>query len=299
MVDLNLTFRMHGEEPPPAEPGVHADLLAACSAVLMPLAALAVARGVHYARLDDLLKTALVDAALAAHAGASAHRAVSRISAATGLDRREVTRRVKQTDAVTPTKRRSPATEVFTRWLSDPRLRGSSADPKRLLPRRGLWPSFESLAQSVTRDVHPRTLLEELCRLGLATVNDSTDTVELLRETFVPQGDELRMFGFLGANVGDHLTAAVSNVLSQTPHHLEQALFADELSTQSIEQLRPLVARQWQLMVQNLAPEIQQLIDEDRAAGRPQDQRLRIGMYAYAAVMMSPPGSVPTPVSKP
>lgn len=298
MDDLNLTLRTYGEEPPPAESGVHADLLAACSAVLAPLAALAVARGVHYGKIDDLLKTALVDAALAAHVGVSAHRAVSRISAATGLDRREVTRRVKQTDAVKPTKRRSPATEVFTRWLSDPRLRGSDADPKRL-PRRGPWPSFESLAQSVTRDVHPRTLLEELCRLGLATVNDAADTVELLRETFVPQGDELRMFGFLGANVGDHLTAAVTNVLSQAPRHLEQALFADELSTQSIEQLRPLVAKQWQVIVQNLAPGMQQLIDEDRAAGRPQDQRLRIGMYAYAAGMTSQPGRVPTPVSKP
>ena len=38
----------------------------------------------------------------------------------------------------------------------------------RALPRVGPAPSFESLAQEVTRDVHPRALLEELLRLKLA-----------------------------------------------------------------------------------------------------------------------------------
>ena len=130
-----------------------------------PLARLAVAHGLRFAELDELMRLAFVSAARDAHPDVPAHRGVSRVSAATGLNRREVTRLMKAT-APEPAKR-SHATELFTRWLSDPALRKKGV-PLRALPRQGKAPSFESLAQSVTKDVHPRTLLEEVCRLGLA-----------------------------------------------------------------------------------------------------------------------------------
>lgn len=265
----------------------HELLLTACAAVLAPLARLAVAHGVPCRHIEELLRAAFVETAREAHPGIPPHRAVSRISAATGLNRREVTRLVQATAPEAP-KRRSPATETFTRWLSDPQYRGPEG-VVRVLPRQGAAPSFESLAQSVTRDVHPRSLLEELCRLGLARVDEKNETVELLRETFVPRGDERRLFGFLGANVGDHLSAAVANVLSSDgPRHHEQALFADELSAESLERIRPMVREQWQALVRSLAPEVGRLIEQDREAGRPQDQRLRVGLYAYSAPMPNP-----------
>ena len=261
-------------------------LLAACRRVLAPLARLAVERGVAYPLIDELVRGAFVDAARGAHPDLAAPRGASRLSAATGLTRREVAR-LSQPAPLAEAPRRSPATEIFTRWLSDVQWRGDGAVP-RALPRQGPAPSFETLARSVTQDVHPRTLLEEMARLGLARLDEADDTVRLLRETFVPTGDEARLFGFLGANVGDHLAAAVDNVLSPVPRHLEQALFADGLSADSVAGLRPLLAEQWQALVRQLAPRVQQLIDDDRAAGRTPDQRLRVGLYAYAEVVPAP-----------
>ncbi|HJV63851.1 MAG TPA: DUF6502 family protein [Albitalea sp.] len=262
-------------------------LLRACRAVLAPLARLAVARGLRYAQIDDLLRSALVEAARDAHSDMPAHRAASRVSAATGLNRREVTRLMKS-DAPEASKR-SLATELFTRWLSDPRLR-HKGEPLRSLPRQGAGKSFESLAQSVTKDVHPRTLLEEMSRLGLAKHEVEDDTVHLLRETFVPSNDEQRMFAFLGNNVGDHLSAAVVNVLGRGPRQLEQAMFADELSRQSIERLEPIVREHWQSLLRELAPTVQAMVDEDAAGERTRDQRLRVGMYAYAGPMAAAAG---------
>lgn len=269
----------------PAGPPEKADdalVLRACRPVLAPLAQLAISRGMQYAQFDELVRTAFVQAAREAHPDVPPHRAVSRVSAATGLNRREVTRLIKSDMPEPP--RRSPATEIFARWITDPKLRDEGR-PRKSLPRQGTAPSFESLAQSVTKDVHPRSLLEELCRLGLAKVDEDSDTVVLLRETFVPSGDDERLFGFLGANVGDHLSAAVDNVQGRTPRHLEQALFADGLSLESLERLRPLVSEQWQSLVRTLVPLVRQYIEEDEAAARSQDQRLRIGMYAYAEPM--------------
>lgn len=274
----------------------HALLLEACRQVLLPLATLAVERGVPYAQLDELLRGAFVEAARTAHPNVSAQRGASRISAATGLTRREVTRLLQPPVAAEPS-RSSPATQVFSRWHTDPQLRQADGTA-RALPRQGSpasfeslaqSASFESLAQSVTKDVHPRTLLEELLRLGLARLDEATDTVQLLRETFVPTGDEARMFGFLGANVGDHLRGAVANVLAQGPRNVEQALFADGLSSDSIAELRPVVAQQWQAVARSLVPLVQQCIDADVAAGRAADQRLRVGLYMYAAESAATP----------
>ncbi|HEV7914440.1 MAG TPA: hypothetical protein VGP22_11780, partial [Albitalea sp.] len=200
--------------------------------------------------------------------------------------RREVTRLIKAETPEAP--RRAPATELFARWLTDPALRRRGA-PMKSLPRQGAAPSFESLAQAVTKDVHPRSLLEELCRLGLAKVDEAHDSVVLLRDTFVPASDDRRLFGFLGANVGDHLSAAVANVLNTGPRHLEQALFADGLSSESLERLRPIVSEQWQSLVRAIVPVVRRFIEEDEAAARPQDQRVRIGMYAYAKAMAPAP----------
>lgn len=259
-----------------------AALLQACRALLVPLAQLAVARGVQYSEIDELLRGAFVDAALAVHPEVAAHRAVSRVSTATGLHRREVSRLI-QSEPVAAIKR-SPATQVFTRWVSDPAWRHNGA-PLASLPRQGAQLSFEALAQSVTKDVHPRSLLEELCRLGLARLDETADRVELLRDRFAPVGDEARMLGFVGGNVGDHLRASVANVLASAPPHLEQALFADELSSESVQRLQPLVREHWQQLMRTLAPSVQQLIDDDQAKARVQDQRIRVGLYAYTEVM--------------
>lgn len=278
-------------EPPTTAPPASA-LLQACRALLAPLAELAIARGLHYSDLDELLRAAFVEAALAAHPDVAASRAVSRVSAATGLHRREVSR-LMQAEPITEGKR-SPATQVFTRWLSDPALQPGDAFLASL-PRQGPAPSFESLAQSVTKDVHPRSLLEELCRLGLTRVDEATDRVELLRDRFAPAGDEPRMLGFLASNVGDHLRAATANVLADAPPHLEQALFADELSRSSVQQLQPLVREQWQQLLRSLGPEVQKRIDDDKAQQRVQDQRLRVGLYAYSAPMA--PATAPEPAA--
>jgi hypothetical protein len=260
-------------------------LLRACQAVLAPLARLAVGRGLTFAVLAEVLKQGFVHAARAAHPGVAAHRAVSRISTATGLNRREVTRLMQRADGelqVSP----SPATQAFTRWLSDPAFRGADGAPVALRVQ-GPAPSFESLANSITRDVHPRTLLEELSRLGLARA-DTEGRVHLLHSAFVPRADRERMLAFLGANVGDHLSAAVSNVLADGSRHFEQALFADELSAESLARAKALVSEQWQGLLHTLAPELQALIDADKAAGRPAAHRLRIGLFAFTDAMNPP-----------
>ena len=257
----------------------HQAVSEALRAVLRPLATLAIARGVPCSTAEELLRRAFVEAAREAQPEPSAARIVSRISTATGLTRRQVTQLLEH-EPQPAARQRSLATEVFAHWTTSRAFRDRRGVP-RVLPRQGPGRTFEALAQSITRDVHPRSLLDELVRLGLATHDTERDTVALNRDTFVPSGDLVRLLGFLGDNVGDHLSAAVHNVLTDGPRHFEQAMFAHELSTHSVEEARAAVRLQWQALIDKMVPMLEEMIERDRDAGRPQDQRLRIGLFSF------------------
>ena len=265
-----------------------AALATAMRELMGPVAVLAIAQGLSFATMEEMLKTAFVDAARAAHPNLPGHRLVSRVSTATGINRREVSR-ITQADGAPPVVRGSPATRLFTKWIADPALK-TRGGAIRSLPRSGPAPSFEALARSVTRDVHPRSLLDELCRLGLARLEG--ETVHLVRDSVVPGDDSARLLGFMGTNVGDHLRAAVANVLSRGSKHLEQAIFA-ELSSASVAAFDQLMRAQWKSLLAASVPALQQLIDADRSAARARDQRVRVGLYTYHETQAS--GADPAP----
>jgi hypothetical protein len=251
--------------------------------LLVPLARLCLARGLAFATAVERLKQSYVAAAREAHAGRHGTRDIARVSAATGISRREVTRI--SNELVAPSVvRGSPATKVFTRWAGSARLRDRNGQPKPLR-RHGRAPSFEALSYSITHDIHPTVILDELSRLGLVRHDADTGLVHLLRDAFAPHEDQRRALSFLGSNVGDHLAAAVDNVLADKPPHLEQAIFADELSAESVVQVRSLVAAQWRSMLSEFVPKLEALIEADRVAGKRARQRVRIGLYSFHTEM--------------
>lgn len=275
-----------------ATPGDQPALREALRALLVPLAQLAVARGLPYAAVDTMLREAFVAAAHAAHPNLPEHRRVSRISAATGIHRREVTRLLAADEAAAAPPPRSYPNEVFAHWTTDPLYLDADHHP-RVLPRLGAAPSFEALAQRVTRDKHPRSLLEELLRLGLATHDTEADTVTLARESFVPRGDRDRMDAFLGANVGDHLAAAVANVLGDGRQHFEQAMFADGLSEESLRVLRERIGAQWRTLTGELVPLLEKMIEDDAQRDPATLRRVRVGLFSHDAPVQAAPPAPP------
>lgn len=268
----------------PSSPSDQDALLDVLQAVMTPLAQLAVAKGLAFSGAEEALKRAYVRAARDAQvaAGHAPHRLVSRISTATGINRREVTR-LTETDTGRPMPAPvSLASELFTRWLSDPNYceDGVPGCPK-VLPRQGLAPSFETLARSVTQDVHPRSLLDELVRLGMAQIHAAADTVGLLQQGFVPKGDWQRMLAFLRDNVSDHLHAAVTNVLADKSEHFEQAVFADKLSRESVDMVRHLAREHWKQLLSEAVSLLEQRMAVDRHSGVEAQQRVRLGLFTF------------------
>lgn len=259
-------------------------VLGALATLLKPVASLCIARAVAIQPVEELLRQAFVQAAReACEATARGDRLTSRLSTMTGLTRREVGRLQAVPERRLPASR-SPATDVLTLWMSQQAYLDGDGRPAAI-PRQGPEPSFEALAAQVTRDVHPRSLMDELVRLQMVAHDPATDRLAPLTNAFVPRTDWSRMLGFLGTNVGDHLRGAVSNVLGGGNEHFEQALLADELSGQSLEKARQLVAEQWRHLMTSLVPQLQALIEDDARQQRPQDCELRIGLYSWSGPM--------------
>jgi hypothetical protein len=116
------------------------------------------------------------------------------------------------------------ALRVFERWRTDPDYRDMAGSPSPAAAGRG--PSFETLAREVSSDVHARSVLDDMVRLKLVDWEADADTVTLRQSAFVPDADTAKLMAYLGANVGDHLSAAVENVGGLQPRHFEQAIWA-------------------------------------------------------------------------
>lgn len=284
------------EPPVTPDPASRADdrVVGAVAQILRPLIGMLLAHDVKYGQLIELVKRLMVEGARERVPGAGGDRAVSRVSVATGIHRKEVKRLLAAGGEEPPLAGRSLAAEVFTRWLTDPRFLDDDGRA-RTLPRQASdakGESFESLARSISRDVHPRTLLEELLRLRMVALHD--EEVSVIAQAFVPAAEQHEILRFLADNLHDHVAAAVTNVEGGADRFLEQALFADELSPASAAAVERLARQHWQRLLRELTPQLQALVDQDRDAGGPADTRVRIGMYSYAAPM-SPGAASPAP----
>jgi hypothetical protein len=287
----------------PSGPPTRADtLLDESLALLAPLIRLLVASGVTYPQFTVALKSSFLRAAHAELEAGNKRVTDSAISLLSGVHRKDV--RALSADGVLKARSfdrmQSLPDEIFIRWTNDPNYLDLDGMPK-VLPVRGRTPeeaSFEQLAQSISRDFHPRSILDELVRLGLADVQ--AETVRLRTANFVPHEDYARTMAYVRENVADHLAAAAANLRAVQQGaagiFLEQSLYADELSAESVAELHQLARRIWESALRRTFALANERARVDRASGPgAQVMRMRFGTYFYseAATPLSGPPDLP------
>ncbi len=267
---------------PPAHPLPPADdVLRALGRILGPLARLLLAGGMDYTRLAAALKPLFIEQARQELLRRGQQDTDSAISLLSGVHRKDVREWRRNGLSGRIAQELSISSQVFARWVQDPLYRDRSKRP-RALPRLGAAPSFESLARSVTQDVHPYTVLTELLRLGLVQVRTlkGVETVVPQRDGFVPPPGSRELLELFGANLGDHAGAAVGNLLGQ-PARLEQSVFADGLSAESAAALGALARKLWAQSRRAMIAEATRRVEAAR--GRADAScRVRLGSYFWA-----------------
>jgi hypothetical protein len=249
--------------------------------MLVPLVRLLLSNGVSHPFLVELLKRVYVDVAEQEFAIEGRPQTISRLSLLTGIHRKDVKRlRDEPAEAAAVPRTVSLGAQLVARWVGLDEFRddGGPAPLPRLAAADG-GPSFESLVESVSKDIRPRAILDEWVRLGVAHV-DERDRVCLNTGAFVPEKGFDEKAHYLGRSLRDHVAAAGRNLTGGAPPLLERAVYYDELSTASVEELAGLSRRLGNHALEAVnrrALELQKSDGGGEAAGR----RMSFGVYFY------------------
>ncbi|WP_395316882.1 DUF6502 family protein [Variovorax sp. UC74_104] len=250
--------------------------LAACARILRPVVRLALAMGVKHPHLEELLRDLLIEEAQRSWRQQGVKRPnLSQISVTTGLNRKAVTAKVRATVDPLPHTELSAAAKTFTLWLQ----LTTEQEALRRLPvtTEDDAPSFERVARLASRgNIHHRTILDELVRLNM--VAEDNGTAELTADGFVPVEDLQSMLAFMGDNGRDHLLAAVSNTLGESPRVLERAVYARGLTLEDCEKIQLLARERWAGLHHELAREMTGAVERAPAGSK---ARIRVGIYTY------------------
>jgi len=264
----------------PALPGAE-ELLPALAPILQPLVHLLLAQGIDYTQFASYLKPLFLDQARAELEAREQKVTDSALSLLSGVHRKDVRvwreqglgGRVEQSASLT--------NQVFTSWKDEPAYCDQTGRP-RALPRIGPSPSFETLVRRLSTDVHPYTVLNDLLRLGLARLElvQDQECVVLNSDAFTPPPGSRELLELFSANLADHIATATANMLGEQPARLEQSVFADGLSAESVERLAALARTLWEQAHGQFITMARRLYELDKAGGH--GHRMRFGAYYYS-----------------
>jgi Family of unknown function (DUF6502) len=257
-------------------------ILEAVLGLLKPLARLLLRHGVAYPAFAAALKHVFIQAAqdeLKSEGRALTDSAVSLLSGVHRRDVRNLTRLYTPPDTATTTPM-NMATQVVARWLSQPQYQGADG---QALPLTRTTPAggFDALVSSISTDVRPRAVLEEMLRLGI--VHETEAGINLLDAGFAPRQGFAEMAQLLQANTHDHIAAAADN-LDNGGNFLEQSIFVDQITAQSAQRLHAVSAKAWRTAFKTVMLEAAQRFEHDKAHATPEERthRARFGSYFYA-----------------
>lgn len=270
-------------------------ILRALRGLLRPLVRLMIARGVTAPALYRLLKSVYVEVAYNDFRIDEAPPTDSRVSLLTGVHRRDVRAILSDEDDNWQTARTKTVTfaTVLAQWFARPDFQNDDGTP-RIIPKAGApGRDFETLVQDVSRDIRPRTILDELLRQGL--VEETGDG--LLRVTPAalsgPASDEDKMV-FFAANIGDHLAAAAENLSSDPAPFLERAVFYNRLTPDAVDDIERQARQEAQSLLEKLNSKSSRhqrdaANADESALGQ---ERYRFGVYFYRAGTQETDGEI-------
>ncbi|MEM8811010.1 MAG: DUF6502 family protein [Pseudomonadota bacterium] len=214
----------------------------AIQGLLRPQVKALIAQGITAPALYRLIKQIYVEVAEQEFRLGDERPTDSRISMLTGVHRRDV-RDFRDPDRSQRDEAEQKVTTIATvlgRWLADPETTDGDGRPLPLPRSAKDGPSFEALVQSVSRDIRPRTVLDELVRQNLVEIDPKDSRVHVRTDAFLGPGDADQKVYFFAENVGDHIAAAVDNLLTEEPRFMERAVFYNRLRAESVDEIEDL-----------------------------------------------------------
>lgn len=189
----------------------HTAITIAVTKLLRPLVKLILRAGITFDEFKEIATRVFVDVAEVDFVIEGRTQTISRIAAITGIQRKVVSRQLKQSlspDVESPLVSRNRAARVLTAWLRDKHFLDRKGDPEAL-PFDGEL-SFSELVRIYSGDITPRTIADELMR------HDALEEVDgKLRPTargFQPMTGSVEQIDILGEDTAELIATIDRNI---------------------------------------------------------------------------------------
>jgi hypothetical protein len=143
-------------------------------------------------------------------------------------------------------------------------------------------PTFDALVASISQDVRPRAILDEMLRLGIA--RETPEGIALEHEGLAPHQGLDAMCEVMAMNLHDHAAAAVANI-TKDHHLLEQSIYVDDITAESAQLLHDAAKRAWRQAFETMMDTANERLAYDAQHASPQarSERARFGVYYFHA----------------
>lgn len=188
-------------------------LTQAVQALLRPLVRILLRNGIAYGSLAELAKKTYVDVAFEDFAPEAKKQTLSRVSALTGLTRKETKRlhEMEHGDPDASQQRYNRAIRVISGWLNDAEFHDARGQPIPL-PVDGERGSFAALVKKYSGDMTTQSMLTVLTTA--ASVARDDDQVRLVQHAYVPGKDPADKLHILGTDSAELIGTIDHNLVS-------------------------------------------------------------------------------------
>lgn len=254
-------------------------ILRACYAFLIPVARFLLNSGISFREFSEISRAAFVEVAGRDFGKRGRPTNISRVSAMTGIGRKEVKRVRELSKDYTddPRIELSPLSDILQRWYTDPTYLDGEGIP-RPLPYRDTDLSFSDLVRQCGGDVPPGAIKVELIRCG-AVAEDADGNLIAKRRHVVPEAFDEKLvtsmtFGLRGLA---STIAYNSNPNRKAAARFERVVRSNPVTNQSLEHLRPLLHER----LTSISVEIDDLFASIDRQVQGVSKRVGVGLFFY------------------
>lgn len=247
--------------------------------ILRPVVRIMLRNGIPANALTELVRQTYVEVADEEFTIEGKRQTAARIAVLTGLNRKEVSR----LRGAAPLDRdeevwRNRAAHVIACWLRDSDFLDRKGDPLDLTPS-GPSPSFTDLVRKHSGDMYPRSVADELIRLG--AIEEVDGKLRMTNRGYVPGNDPERIIDILGIDTAEFIETVDHNL--QAPNDAERLLqlkvLCDNLPAEHLDEFNRFSTRLSRPVLEELARWL-----SERDKGRDwsgHDERVQVGLGIY------------------
>ncbi len=265
---------------------IKAALLSAYQVLLGPLVRILLRQGISYAEFSEVAKSVYVEVALKDFKVAGRKATRTRVAVMTGLTRKEVKRVIDEAlkDQYEPNAKFSRLGRVLVGWHTDTDFTGPYGLPLELEyeATKAGEPTFSELVKRHSGDMSPRSILDELIRVGAVRETD-VGWYRVLRRDYITDATGRDTFERTGFIVRNFINTVDFNMTKSAPGkgRFERHVFpADGIRAKDFEKFDEYLRDRCQALLEELDNWLTKLPIPDPKKG---DEVIHtgVGMYHY------------------